>query len=101
MTEPVKIWVVRIEHNEGLDITLHANRLSGVRHLAAYVDEWWHELTRHNHDGNPQPKIEDPEKRIEHYFAMRDDEWWWLGEETVYDLAPMPVITEEPELSDL
>lgn len=100
MSEVQKVWVLRIEHNEGMDITVHADRQSALRTAADYVTEWWHELDRHNATSLPEPMPDDLDERVERYFDLRDDEWHAFWEETIRR-TPAPVIQEEPEFTDL
>jgi hypothetical protein len=60
------MFVVVINHREGMDVTVHQSHTGARDYLADYCREWWY---------SDDPPPDDPEEAIIQYFENNDEYW--------------------------
>lgn len=76
------VWVLKIDHRHGSNVTVHSTESAAQAALLTYVQEWWCETD--GRCGAPDTVPADADEAIDTYFeVMGDTEWYSIDESTI------------------
>lgn len=77
-----QVFVLRIEHRHGDDVSVHTSREGARNALASYVDDWWNEVAD-NLDEPVEFSSLDRDAAIDLYFEHQTDEYFHIDDSIV------------------
>jgi hypothetical protein len=70
--EKLPVWILRISHRHGSDVTVHRTQDGAMDALYQYVYQWW------SSEGLRGRCPENRDRAIARYFEAQADEYWDL-----------------------
>lgn len=73
------VWVLRVDHRHGADVTVHSSVAAAKESLREWVHSWWDETA--GRCGAPDAPPDNPDEAIQFYFeAMAGEESYAIDE---------------------